>query len=89
MLMKYGTNQQSVGGISFEQQNDIDANSEMAAVDASIKQNTLGAAASGASAGAAIGSVAGPIGGAIGGVVGGIGGFFGGLFGGKSRRRKE
>lgn len=89
MLMKYGTNQQSVGGISFEQQNDIDANSEMAAVDASIKQNTLGAAASGASAGAALGSVAGPIGGAIGGVVGGIGGFFGGLFGGNSRRRKE
>ena len=88
VLNKYGTSQQSIGGIGFEQQNDIDSNKEMDAENAEIKGNTMGSTLSGASAGASIGSVAGPWGTAIGGAVGAIGGLLGGIFGGSKRRRE-
>lgn len=73
LLANAGTSQGNVMGVGYQQQNDINANREMDAIEKSGISNTLGSVATGASAGAAFG----PIGAAVGGFVGGVAGLIG------------
>lgn len=73
LLANAGLSQGNVMGISYQRQNDINADEEMSAVTKSGISNTISSVATGASAGAAFG----PIGAAVGGVVGGITGLIG------------
>lgn len=85
LLQDAGSAEGNIGGVSYQTQNEIDAQQVAAQEHAENKANTIGLMGKGASLGASIGSVAGPVGGLIGGAVGAIGGLVGGLFGGGRR----
>lgn len=83
LMSEAGTSDNSVLGVSFQQQNAIDDKAAMNEVNSSGFSSTLGSAAAGATAGACFG----PWGAAIGGVVGLASGLFG--YGrSKSKQRK-
>lgn len=88
LLQEAGSDQGSIGGVSYTAQNDVDAQQVSAQTSAENKANTIGLMGKGASLGASVGSVAGPVGGLIGGAVGAIGGLVGGLFGSSKRKRE-
>lgn len=88
LLQEAGSDQGSIGGVSYTSQNDVDAKQIAAQTSAENKANTIGLMGKGASLGASVGSVAGPVGGLIGGAVGAIGGLVGGLFGSSKRKRE-
>lgn len=85
LLQDAGNAEGNIGGVSYQTQNEINAQGVAAQEHAENKANTIGLMGKGASLGASIGSVAGPVGGLIGGAVGAIGGLVGGLFGGGRR----
>jgi hypothetical protein len=85
LLQDAGSAEGNIGGVSYQTQNEINAQGVAAQEHAENKANTIGLMGKGASLGASIGSVAGPVGGLIGGAVGAIGGLVGGLFGGGRR----
>lgn len=85
LLSSAGTSDNSVMGISYTQQNDIDGAQAMKEVNATGLSSTLGSTVSGATTGARI---AGPWGAVAGGAIGLIGGLFGwGASKRKQRRR--
>lgn len=88
LLQEAGSDQGSIGGVSYTAQNDVDAKQIAAQTSAENKANTIGLMGKGASLGASVGSVAGPVGSLIGGTVGAIGGLVGGLFGSSKRKRE-
>lgn len=87
IAQKYGTSQQSIGGVNYESQNMIDASKEMDRVRKENLRNTLITTGSGAAAGAAIGAAAGSVVPGIGTAIGALAGLAIGIFGGASRRR--
>ena len=88
LLQEVGSAEGNIGGISYQTQNEINAQGVAAQTSAENKANTVGLMGKGASLGASVGSVAGPVGGLIGGAVGAIGGLVGGLFGSSKRKRE-
>lgn len=88
LLADAGTSNQSVMGVGYSAQNQVDQDKELKQLSAENTSNTLGAIGSGAALGGSIGSLfpgAGTvIGTGIGAVVGGIAS----IFGGKSRKRR-
>ena len=88
LLQDAGSAEGNIGGVSYQTQNEINAQGVAAQTSAENKANTVGLMGKGASLGASIGSVAGPVGSLIGGAVGAIGGLVGGLFGSSKRKRE-
>jgi hypothetical protein len=88
LLQEAGGAEGNIGGVSYQTQNEINAQGVAAQTSAENKANTVGLMGKGASLGASVGSVAGPVGGLIGGAVGAIGGLVGGLFGSSKRKRR-
>lgn len=88
LLQEAGGAEGNIGGVSYQTQNEINAQDVAAQTSAENKANTVGLMGKGASLGASVGSVAGPVGGLIGGAVGAIGGLVGGLFGSSKRKRE-
>lgn len=88
LLQEVGSAEGNIGGVSYQTQNEINAQEVAAQTSAENKANTVGLMGKGASLGASVGSVAGPVGGLIGGAVGAIGGLVGGLFGSSKRKRE-
>lgn len=88
LLQEAGSAEGNIGGVSYQIQNEIDAQGVSAQTSAENKTNTVGLMGKGAALGASLGMAAGPVGGLIGGAAGAIGGFFGGLFGSSKRKRE-
>lgn len=88
LQMEAGTSQQSIGGIGYTAQNDVNTAAELSRVGSENTANTLKTAGTGAATGAAIGSVIPGLGTVAGGLIGGAVGFIGGLFGGGKRKRE-
>lgn len=80
-----GTTNQTIMGINYDQQNQVDGSQDLKEQDSKGLTNTASSALSGAQAGLAVG---GPLGAAIGGVIGLGSGLFGWL-GGRSKLRKR
>ena len=88
LLQDAGSAEGNIGGVSYQTQNEINAQGVAAQTSAENKANTVGLMGKGAALGASIGMVAGPVGSLVGGAVGAIGGLVGGLFGSSKRKRE-
>lgn len=88
LLQEAGGAEGNIGGVSYQTQNEINAQGVSAQTSAENKANTVGLMGKGAALGASLGMVAGPVGSLVGGAVGAIGGLVGGLFGSSKRKRE-
>lgn len=88
LLQEAGGAEGNIGGVSYQTQNEINAQGVAAQTSAENKANTVGLMGKGAALGASLGMVAGPVGSLVGGAVGAIGGLVGGLFGSSKRKRE-
>ena len=88
LLQEVGSAEGNIGGVSYQTQNEINAQGVAAQTSAENKANTVGLMGKGAALGASLGMVAGPVGSLVGGAVGAIGGLMGGLFGSSKRKRE-
>lgn len=88
LLADAGTSNQSVMGVGYSAQNQVDQDKELKQLSAENTSNTLGAIGSGAALGGSIGSLFPGAGTAIGAGIGAVVGGIASIFGGKSRKRR-